>query len=175
MQVRWVIIAALCIFSLIVAIGAWTANRNLQQVRNGYGAWGLAEMIIAYSEDHAGVPPRSWAGLAGYESRAGHLITSWDFATVRAKFEIDFEAMQSLSKGDIKDERPQVISLVKGRWIDLGGARPNEMIASYFSSGAVPERASICGEWTGTANDGTKREWIEFGDERIKGAKRGNK
>ncbi len=158
----------LCIISLTVVIGGWLVSQQLKQVRNGYGEWGLAEMIIAYANDHDGKPPMDWEDLSGYENRASHLITSWDFATVKTKFQIDFTVLHSLSNGDIDGKSQQVISTIGGRAIDLGGARPNSMLTSYFTSGIIPERAMIFGEWT-SANDGTRREWIEFERPRKKG------
>ena len=88
---------------------------------------------------------------------------------MKTKFQIDFTVLHSLSSGDTTSESQQVISTVGGHAIDLGGAHPNSMLTSYFTSGVIPERAMIFGEWTGSANDGTRRDWIEFDRSRKEG------
>lgn len=55
-------------------------QRTMDGLHEAYGKWGLAEMIIAFCEDH-GRPPSSWDELSPYPPRAKHLITGWDVGT----------------------------------------------------------------------------------------------
>jgi hypothetical protein len=117
---------------------------TMDGLHEAYGKWGLAEMIIAFCEDH-GRPPSSWVELEPYPSRAKHLITGWDVNKIRSYLEVDFDQLKRAARirSAETDRMPIIVVSVRGRDVHWAGADPNVLLWEYFHSGEIPKDASI--------------------------------
>lgn len=117
-------------------VAIWIAVSLQTGVRAAYYEWGLTCSIVAYTENHGGVPPRDWNDLVGYEYHSNYLPEPRDFDVAAQYVEVDFGSLHAFANHEIAELPLDVLQPIRG--IRVGWISPKYELERYFRDSIVP-------------------------------------
>jgi hypothetical protein len=116
---------------------AWGAARMPGLLKDCYGQWVTAEMVIRFHGQHDRLPC-GWQDLEPvFEHYASFRQGRLSFAEVRQRIAVDFPALGALDALALKTTNaailPRLITAKSGREAHWAEAEPNRMLFDYFA------------------------------------------
>jgi len=142
---KWILWSVLAIFLVVAGFVAWGIASIPGILKDCYGQWVSAELVIGFQEQH-GRLPTSWQELEPiYGDGRGLHHGGLSFAQVQQRMVIEFPRLaelQTLAQTTTNAVSiPRVIYPKTGRRSHWQGAEPNQMIYEYFVEHRRPNTA----------------------------------
>jgi hypothetical protein len=119
-----------------IAVLAWSINRIPAIVRDCYGQWATAELVINYHQKF-GQFPTGWQQLeAIYGDGQGLHHGGMSFPEVRERMVVEFGRLPELEALALSTSSvakwPEIIHTKSGQQSHYSGAEPNQMVYKYL-------------------------------------------